>query len=332
MNAALTGGTGFLGRALLPKLLEAAEQVHVLVRRPENQIELRDCGAIPVLGDLRHSDGCEGLIESGQVIFHAAARVDVGGSWSEFYENTVAGTRNLLDAALPHKPARFVYVSSCAVYSAALAGQGVCADRAIARPAKSNFYARAKLAAEDLVREECGRAGCPWTIVRLAFLHGPHNRALRATFRPLRERGLLRIIGRGDNRIAALYVDDAAGAVLVAGTHPAASGIYDVASDERVTQREFLEAMSAIVGFPGQLPRVPWCVAYAAAGCAEVIAPLLGRPPRVTRDMVVLMAADQVVDSRRIRDELNWQPRIGFREGMARTAAWYQEAGSHDSL
>ena len=330
MNAALTGGTGFLGRALLPKLLDVAEQVRVLVRRPEDQIGLRDCGAIPVLGDLRSPDGCDGLIESGQVIFHAAARVDMSGSWSDFYEGTVASTRHLLDAALPRKPARFVYVSSCAVYLVAPEPRD-SSGAVVARPCKSNFYARAKLAAEDLVREECGRAGCPWTIVRLGFLYGPYNRALRTHYQPLRKRRQLGVVGRGDNRIAALYVDDAARAVLAAGTHPAAGGIYDVASDERVTQREFLEAMAAVVGFPGPLPRIPRCVAYAASGCVELVARLLGRSPRLTRSMVALMASDQVVDSRRIRDELNWQPQTGFREGMARTAAWYQEAGSHDS-
>jgi len=326
VNAAVTGGTGFLGRVLLRMLVPRADEVRALVRRAEDEAALRALGAVPIRGDLTLPGGGDELIRTDDVVFHAAARVDMTGSWSEFSRTTVTGTRRLLEAALPCRPSRFVYVSSAGVYLGARGRGTVSADRTPAKPLPSNLYARAKLEAEDLVRSECERAGCPWTIVRLGFLYGPENRALLRHLVPLLERGRLFIIGSGRNHIATLYVDDAAHAVLLAGTHPAAEDkIYDVASDEHVTQREYLEAAADALGLPRPRRRVGRRVAYAAAGLAELWARLRGGVPPFTRAMVVLMAADQVLDTSRTREELGWRPEVAFEEGIRRTAEWHRQ-------
>lgn len=320
MNAAVTGATGFLGRALLPVLAPQFDQIRALVRRADDEPLIRKLGATPIHGDLIIPGGCDGLARVGDVLFHAAARVELLGTRSDFFATTVEGTRRLLDAALPLGLARFVYISSAAVYSLSHAGPAVRADRTPTRPAAYNYYGQAKLAAETLVRAECERAGCPWTILRLGFLYGPGNRGMVTHFLPMLDRKLVYVIGNGKNRIAALYVDDAARAVLLAGTHPSAAGrVYDVANDEHVTQREYMEASAAAFGRPPPARRIPRGVAFAAARFEELTARLRGRPPRHNRAMVSLMSADQVIDAGRIRDELGWRPRVAFREGMIKT-------------
>ena len=331
MNAAITGGTGFFGRSLLRMLPAQADEVRVLVRRAEDEPAMRALGALPIPGDLTHPGGCDGLVRQGDVVFHAAARVDMTGSWSQFVETTVEGTRRLLETVLPHRPARFVYVSSASVYSPTQARSGAAADRTPTNPPRNSFYARAKLAAENLTRTECARAGCPWTIVRLGFLYGPNNRALLKYFVPLLARRGLCVIGDGCNRIATLYVDDAARAVLLAGTHPAAADrIYDVASNEPVTQQEYLDASADALDLPRPARHVPRTVACAAAGVAELWARLRGRQPQFTRAMVVLMSVDQVLDASRIRKELAWRPEVSFKEGMQRMHAWHREGRAED--
>lgn len=326
VNAAVTGGTGFLGRVLLRVLAPQADEIRALVRRGEDEAALRALGALPIRGDLTLPGACDELVRTNDVVFHAAARVDMTGPWSEFSRTTVTGTRRLLEAALPCRPSRFVYVSSAGVYLGARGHGAASADRTPPNPLPYNLYARAKLEGEDLVRGECERAGCPWTIVRLGFLYGPENRALLRHLVPLLERRRLFIIGSGRNRIATLYVDDAAHAVLLAGRHPAAENkVYDVASDEHVTQREYLEASADALGLPPPRRHVGRRVAYVAASLAELWARLRGGVPPFTRAMVVLMAADQVLDTSRIRDELGWRPEVAFEEGMRRTAAWHRQ-------
>jgi nucleoside-diphosphate-sugar epimerase len=322
MTAAVTGATGFLGRALLPRLVAEGGEVRALVRAPGDAERIGQLGATPVRGDLASPAGCAALVRRGDVVYHAAARVDLTGAWPDFVADTVETTRHLLAAALPQRPSRFVYISSAGVYvGSALAGP-VSADRVSARPAAYNYYGRAKLLAEELVRAECERAGCPWTILRLGFLYGPGNRPLLRRIVPLLQRRRLFIIGRGDNQIAALYIDDAVDAIVAAGRHPAAAGrIYDVASPEPVTQRQFWDGVADVLGLPRCRRHVPYAVARVTAEISELWARVRGTTPAVTRAMVALMVAQQLVDAGAIGRELGWRPRVSFAEGLRRWRA-----------
>jgi nucleoside-diphosphate-sugar epimerase len=326
MNAAVTGGTGFVGRPLVRLLVEQGWAARVLVRQAKDDADIRRLGAEPVRGDLTKPGGCDGFIRTGDVVFHSAARVELKGRWEEFHQTTVEGTRRLLEAALSCRPARFVYVSSAGIYSPSHARGLINADRTPAAPPRFNFYGRAKLEAENLVRSECDRAGCDWTIVRIGSVYGPGKQALVQYFVPLVKAGRVRVIGNGRNRIATVYVDDAAQAVVLAGSHPAAVGkIYDVASDEPVTQQEFFDAATEAFGLPPIRRHVPRRVAYAAATVAEWMARVVRRDPPFSRAAVILWSAEQLLDAGRIRAELGWRPQVGFREGMRRMTEWYRQ-------
>ncbi len=325
MNAAVTGGTGFLGRALLELLVPEADTVRVLVRRPEADDSIRAAGAEPVRGDLDDPSSLSGFLQGGEVVFHAAARVAMTGSWSDFHRPIVEGTRGLLDNALPRAPKRFVHISSVAVYPKGHPGPW-SADRTPTDPPRENYYGRAKLMAEELDRTECDRAGCPWTNLRPSFLYGPGNRPLLKQIAPLLKGGRLVVIGDGSNLLATLFIEDAARAVLLAGTHPAAVGkIYDVASDDSVTQHELVTANGTAFGLQRAALRLGVGLAYVAATAAEIGSRLLFRTSPFTRFMVTLMRGNQVIDAQRIRDELGWRQQVSFEEGMRRTGEWYRQ-------
>ncbi len=323
MNTAVTGGTGFLGQVVVRMLLERGDSVRVLVRKSQDEAMMRSWGAEPVRGDVTHPNGCDLLVRAGDTVYHGAARVDMTGPWEEFAKTTIEGTRYFLNTCLPVKPARFVYLSSAAVYLGENAVSPVSVDRTPAEPFPYNYYAVAKLRAEHLIRAECDKAGVPWSIVRLGFLYGPGNRALFRHFVPLLKKNRLFIVGDGQNRIATLYVEDAARSVVLAGTHPAAVGkIYDVASDERVTQREYVDATADALDLPRPTRHVGQRLAFYGAGAVEFFSGLFGRDPKYTRAMVMLMSSDQEVDSGRIRNELGWRPEMTFKDGMQLTAEW----------
>ncbi|MHC5009435.1 MAG: NAD-dependent epimerase/dehydratase family protein [Planctomycetota bacterium] len=319
MRVALTGAGGFLGTALIRAWRDEGEAVRALVRRPAEAGRLEVEGVRSLAFELGRGAAPHGFVEPGDVLVHAAARVAMSGPTRAFERDTVQATRDLLRAAIPVRPSRVVYVSSGAVYAVGKRPGGYAAGRTPARPHACNAYGRAKRAAEDVVRSACERAGCPWTILRLGFLYGPGNRALLRPLVPLLERRILRVLGHGTNRIATLHVDDAARAVLLAARHPAAVGrIYDVASDERVTQAAFLRATATALGLPEPTSRVPARLAYWGAGALELWSGVTGRPPLFSRAMVGLLAVDQVLDATRIREELGWRPRVSFAEGVHR--------------
>jgi nucleoside-diphosphate-sugar epimerase len=330
MNAAVTGGSGFFAGALVRALLARGDRVRALARRPAAAEQLRALGAEPVIGDLTEPGGCDRLVVEGDVVFHAAARVNMSGRWKQFERTTIEGTRRLLDAALSRGPQRFVYISSGGVYRFNVGLTSRCAQRTPARPSSYNFYGRAKLAAEELVRAECQRADCPWTILRLGFLYGAGNQALLNHLVPLARRNRLFIIGSGENRIATLYLDDAVRATVLAAQAPQAQGkTYDVASDERVTQREFIDATTAALELPRCRRRVGRRLAMLGAWAVDLLSNWSGHESHISRAIVSLMSADQVVDAGHIRAQLGWRPEVSFAEGMRRTREWYRSAPPH---
>ena len=326
MNFAVTGGAGFFGLALVRALVERGDRVCALVRRDEAAEQMRSLGAEPLMGDLTVPGACDELAAEGDIVIHSAARVDLTGRLEQFQQTTVEGTRKLLASVAPRGLARFVYVSSEAVYAPEAGVGGFCADRTPTRPAADNYYGRAKLAAERLVRAECERAGLPWTIVRLGVIYGPGNTAVLKHFIPVAENGKLFIVGDGENRIATVYVDDAAHATILAATSPKAENrIYDIASDERVTQRQFVNATCDALGIPGPRGRINRRVALTAAWLVERIGEWTRHEVHISRSSVALMSADQVIDASRIRDELGWAPEIEFSAGMLRMRDWRRQ-------
>ena len=114
MNTALvTGGGGFLGRALVKRLLAQGRRVRVVGRSP--QPDLEKAGVEFVRGDLAEPGVAEKAVAGCEVVFHVAAKAGVWGAYPEFHRANVEATRLLLDAARAAGVTRFVHTSTPSV-------------------------------------------------------------------------------------------------------------------------------------------------------------------------------------------------------------------------
>ncbi len=326
MNLVITGATGFVGRALLRRAVSEGHCLTALVRRAADFAALAAPFVRPVLGDLEQPASLRNLVCAGDVLVHAAARVALNAHPNDYLRDTVRGTQHLLEAALPRCPARFVYISSLGVYAAPSAGQVVCNAHTPAQPAAYNHYGRAKLAAERSVIAACDRAGIPWTILRLSVLYGQGNHTLHNTLTSLRRRGRLFLVGSGENLLATCAVDDAADAVLTCAAHPAtARQILDVASDEPISQRTFINTTLQALGLAPVTRSLPRPIAFAGAAFAEFAGGILRRRALLSRASIDLMGSHQQIDCRPLR-QLGWQPHLRFADVMQRVAHLQAEA------
>lgn len=155
MRVLVTGGTGKLGRALLPKLAEAGQDVVALTRRPHSE----DGPVTHVVGDLSTGAGIEEAIRGCEAVLHAAT--DGFGDrysfrWAMFHRAgvDVRGTRMLLEAAERVGVSHFLFTSIVGM------------DRVPHWPNIYRYF-KHKLAAERLVRE----SSIPWTIARMTQFH-----------------------------------------------------------------------------------------------------------------------------------------------------------------
>src|ERR1017187_2135409 len=125
MRVCVTGGTGFLGTALVRKLLAQGVPVRVLAR-PSGHADLLETQGVEVVrGGLGDPDCIARGVEGAEVVYHLAAKVDTPGRKADFLETNVAGTERVLTACLQQGVGRVVYASSLAVYGPVPNGQRI---------------------------------------------------------------------------------------------------------------------------------------------------------------------------------------------------------------
>jgi uncharacterized protein YbjT (DUF2867 family) len=148
MKILVTGGTGHLGRALVPQLLQRGHQLRLLARRPGTRRDVEW-----IAGDLASGEGLADAAAGMDIVIHGATSSPIAqhGKFqvADFFRSPsnvdVAGTRALLDSATRHGVSHFVHVSIVGL-----------------EETQRLPYSRVKLAAENEVRQ----AGVPWSIVR----------------------------------------------------------------------------------------------------------------------------------------------------------------------
>lgn len=325
MRALVTGGTGFVGSHLIERLVADGMEVRALIRRESDRAGMAALGAEAVIGNLDDADSLHQACIGVDVVYHAAARVEIVGSEADFMRTTVEGTRRLCDAAAAAHVKRFVYVSSCGVYHPKLLASGVVINEATPTPEPPRWfmYGRTKLLAEEVVRTSMP-SSVEWTVIRLGYLYGPRNRTMHTYLAPVFREGIARIVGNGDNEMAMVYVADAVKAIALAGTKPAAMNqILIAGGNERVTQQTYFDSLADGFGLP-RVKRVPYGLAFFAGWIGEYVA-MGTRRMVMRRAAVALTGLPQRIDCTKTQDILNWKPTTRFADGMRRAFEWYDK-------
>src|SRR5690554_4001860 len=148
MKTLVTGGGGFLGKAIVARLLARGDEVRVLARG--DYPELAQMGAETIRGDVADAAVVDRAVEGCDVVFHVAAKAGVWGTYDEFYQANVEGTRVIIDACKKHGVQRLVYTSSPSVIGGAEDLLGV--DESIEYPSTYlTHYPKTKAEAERMV-------------------------------------------------------------------------------------------------------------------------------------------------------------------------------------
>ena len=121
-TAFVTGGSGFIGGALIRRLVEGGSEVTALARSDRSAAAVEVLGAVAARGDLSDVEAMTEAARGCDVTFHLAAHVEQWGPWEDFVKGNVDGTRNALDASRAAGVRRFVH---CGTEAAILAGEPV---------------------------------------------------------------------------------------------------------------------------------------------------------------------------------------------------------------
>ncbi len=316
-TAFVTGGSGFIGGALIERLRDESWDVRALARSAGSEERVRALGAEPVSGDLEDRSALAEGAEGCEVAFHAAAKVEDWGDPEEFERLNVQGTQNVLDACRGAGVRRVVHVGTEA---ALMAGSPLVNvdETAPLRPDSPALYSSSKAKAELRVRA-ANADGLETVVIRPRFVWGAGDTTLMPALTEMVRAGRFRWVGGGRHLTATTHVDNTVEGLWLGATRAPAGGVYFVTDGDPVVFRDFVSRMLATQGVTADDKSVPAGVAGAAAVAAERIWRLTRRPgnPPLTRFAVWVSSQECTIDISRAEKELGYRPVISREQGLA---------------
>jgi nucleoside-diphosphate-sugar epimerase len=330
IRALVTGGGGFLGRAIVERLIQRGDQVRSLARG--NYPELTKFGVESLRGDIADADAVRIAADGCDVVFHVAAKAGVWGALDAYHRANVRGAENVIAACRANGVGRLVYTSSPSVIFNGCDMEGV--DESVGYPAEYHaHYPATKAVAERAVLSANG-PDLKTVALRPHLIWGPRDNHIVPRIVTQGRAGRLRRIGKTSPLIDTTYIDNAAEAHVRAAnaleTNPSAAGrAYFISQGEPRPVWDVVNGILNAAGLPAVTRSVPRIIALAAAGLMETAHRVLRRQgePRMTRFVVRELSTVHWFDISAARRELNYAPTVSFDEGLARLRTWF--AGAH---
>jgi nucleoside-diphosphate-sugar epimerase len=322
----VTGGTGFLGGALVRALIARDTSVRVLVRPTSDQGRLNGLPVEAVVGDVTRPETLAPAVDGVHTVYHLAGMLGrFGVPEAAYHALHVDGTSNLLRACEGGSLNRFVYCSSPGMLGQVAPGEPPRDETSPHHP--TSIYERSKSAAEKAALPLAEELGIALVIARPEFVYGPGDAHVVGLFRSI-QRGTFFYIGSGEAFCHPSYIDDViAGLLACAGERARPLEAYHICGPRSVTIRELATAIAAALDVKAPSLHLPKWLVSAGAWAAEQAGGLLGIDPPFTLEGVRFFAESRAFAIAKAERELGWQPEVDLQEGARRSVAWYREQG-----
>ncbi|WP_312489526.1 NAD(P)H-binding protein [Sphingomonas sp.] len=296
MIVAVTGATGFVGRAVVDRAAAMGLSLRALTRRAQPS----RAGITWIAGALDKPDSLATLVEGADAVLHIAGVVNAPDR-AGFVAGNIEGTRAMVEAAKAAGITRFVHVSSLS-----------------AREPELSVYGWSKRQAEDIVTQ----SGLDWTIVRPSGIYGPGDMEMRDMFRAARL-GIALMPPPG--KVSLIAVEDFARLLTILIARDGPRAVLEVDDGQALTHAELAAAIGAAVGQRVMTLHLPKGLLTLGA---KIDRRLRGSGAKLTPDRVgYLCHPDWTADPAKRPDPALWEPAIALSRGLADTARWYRANG-----
>ncbi|HEY5976557.1 MAG TPA: NAD-dependent epimerase/dehydratase family protein [Solirubrobacterales bacterium] len=316
-SAFVTGGSGFIGGALIQRLRADGTKVRALARSEASADKVEALGAEAVRGDLDDPSSMSAGAAGCEVAFHLAAHLGEWGKRADFERGNVVGTENTLAACAEAGVHRFVH---CGTEAALMAGEPLVQvdETAPLRPDSKAPYPATKAKAELAVRK-ASREGFETVVLRPRFVWGKGDTTLLPGMVETVEAGKWAWIGGGGNITDTAHVENVVEGLVLSAEKGRPGEAYFLTDGEPVVFREFVTAMLRTEGVEAPDRNLPGWVAAPLARVSETawkLMPLSGEPP-MTRFRAWILTQECTIDISKARAELGYQPIVSREDGLA---------------
>ncbi len=331
MRILVTGGGGFLGKALVQRLLGLSYRVRFLAR--SDHPDLSALGAQAVRGDIRDPVAVFRAAEGCDAVVHAAAKVGDGGRFADFYATNVTGTENVIAACRTRRVSRLVFTSSYSVVHGGDDLEGVDESQPYPKQFVAH-YPHTKALAEQRVLA-ANDATLATVALRLHLVWGPGDTQLLPRAMAHARGGTLRFPLQAPKKIDSTYIDDAVNAHLLAlerlapGAKCAGKPYFITQGSPRV-MTEFVTQVLAAVGIAR--PPVGPFTGNVMLGLGSAVEALYRLPglsrfePPLTRFVAQQVTTSHWFNISAARRELGYEPTVSIEEGLRRLASGWMHA------
>lgn len=319
----VTGGGGFLGRAIVRLLSERGARIRSLSR--QRYPELEQAGVEQFQGSLADRKVVETAARGCELVFHVAAKAGIWGGYEDYHQTNVVGTENILNACRQHGVQRLVYTSSPSVVFHGQDMEGV--DESVPYPAHYEaHYPKTKAMAEQKVIAANGDSFATVSL-RPHLIWGPGDNHLVPRVLAKGKAGQLRKIGRRDVLVDSTYIDNAAEAHLLAAEKlrpgsPVAGKVYFISQDEPMPVWELINRILACGGVAPVTKSIPSGLAYFAGCVFEGVYKGLGiqSEPRMTRFLARELSTAHWFNISAAKRDFGYRAKVSMAEGLQRLA------------
>jgi dihydroflavonol-4-reductase len=322
----ITGASGFVGAAVVRRLLQAGHAVRAFIRPTSAHTNLAGLPVEIVQGDLREPDSLMRAMAGIRFVFHVAADYRL---WArhpqEIVRTNVEGTRALMEAALRAGVERIVYTSSVATLKARPDGAPSDETFPLDPAAAVGAYKYSKVVAERLVETMVEERKLPAVIVNPSTPIGPRDVRPTPTGRIIVEAAAGRMPAYVDTGLNLVHVDDVATGHLLALEKGRIGERYIVGGQD-VLLGDMLAEIARLTGRSPPKLRLPRRLIFPIAYAAETLAFLTDREPFVTITGLRLAKDRMFFTSAKAERVFGYRPRP-YGEAIAEAIAWFRQHG-----
>jgi nucleoside-diphosphate-sugar epimerase len=325
-NVLVTGGGGFLGKAIVRKLVARGDNVTSFSRG--FYPELAEMKVEQIQGDLGDMQAVFDACENVNIVFHAAAKAPFWGPYEEYFQANVVGTQNVITGCRDRKVSCLVHTSTPSVING---GKGSLEGVDETAPYPNKFptpYHETKALAEQKVIA-ASRHGLRTIILRPHLIWGPGDPHF--TPRILARAGKLLRVGDGKNLVDTIYIDNAADAHLSAanalGARADLSGkIYFISQDEPIYLWDMINAILKAGGKSPVTRSISSKTAFAIGAVLEFAYRVfrIKSEPKMARFVAHELSSAHWFDISAAKQDLGYEPRVSIKEGLEELKKWLQ--------
>lgn len=324
----VTGGGGFLGGAIVRHLLDRDSKVRTFSRHKYPHLE--KLGVQQFLGSLDDSAAVNKAVKGCDLVFHVAAKAGIWGPYEDYHQTNVVGTENVIKTCREHGVPKLVYTSSPSVIFNGTDMEGV--DESVPYPDHFEApYPKTKALAEQKIL--AANDGSLATVaLRPHLIWGPDDNHLVPRILAKGKARQLRRIGKRDNLVDSIYIDNAADAHLLAAGKlslgsPVAGKAYFISQDEPISVWDLINRILAAGGVPPVSKSISPGLAYFAGCVCEGVYKVLGikAEPRITRFVARELSTAHWFDISAAKNDFGYRPKVSIEEGLQRLADHLQK-------